>query len=141
MYSVLTQLLALILFLPMLLASADIEFNKAILQRCDPNEGVTYVEGTTYRNGQPASGYKVAFSYAVDGPVIASVKSGPHDGYPGWRTGFYSHILSTNGPREGDWHFWIMNDSGKRISKIAHVHTDGEAGDGKCQQAVIDFDS
>jgi hypothetical protein len=117
------------------------EFNRAILQRCEPNEGVTYVEGTTYRNGQPANGYIVAFSYEPDGPVVAEVLSGPHQGYPGWRTGFYSHILGSNGPREGNWFFWIKDSSGRRISKIANVYTDGSAGDGKCQQAIIDFDS
>jgi hypothetical protein len=117
------------------------EFNKALLQKCAPNEGVTYVEGTTYKNGQPASGYNVAFSYAADGPIVAQTISGPHQGYPGWRTGFYSHILKPDGAREGDWYFWIVDGSGQRISKIAHVHTDGSAGDGKCQQAVIDFDS
>lgn len=117
------------------------QFNKAILQRCDPNEGVTYVEGTTYRNGQPTNGLLVAFSYAVDGPIVATVQSGPHQGYPGWRTGFYSHILSPSGPREGDWYFWIVDESGKRISKAGYVHTDGSAGEGRCQQAVIDFDS
>ena len=117
------------------------QFNKAILQRCDPNEGVTYVEGTTYRSGQPTNGLEVAFSYAVDGPVVATVQSGPHQGYEGWRTGFYSHILSNTGAREGDWYFWIVDDTGRRISKAAHVHTDGSAGDGRCQQAVIDFDS
>ncbi len=69
------------------------QFNKAILQRCDPNAGVTYVKGTTYRNGQPANGYFVAFSYAPDGPIVATVMSGPHQGYEGWDTGYYSHIL------------------------------------------------
>ncbi len=77
------------------------EFNKAILQRCDPNAGVTYVEGTTYRNGQPESGHLVTFSYAPDGPRVATVESGPHLGYPGWRPGFYSHILQTNGHAKG----------------------------------------
>ena len=120
---------------------ASYEFNKAILQRCDPNEGVTYVQGTTYKGGSPANGYQVAFSYAPDGPIVATVQSGPHQGYEGWSTGFYSHILSPNSPREGNWFFWIVDGSGKRISQIANVHTDGDAGDGKCQQAVIDFDS
>jgi len=69
------------------------------------------------------------------------VQSGPHQGYEGWNTGFYSHIIQHDGPREGDWHFWIVDSNGQRISKTAHVHTDGSAGDGKCQQAVIDFDS
>jgi uncharacterized protein YraI len=117
------------------------EFNRALLQRCDPNAGVTYVQGTTYRNGQPTNGLLVAFSYAVDGPIVATVQSGPHQGYEGWSTGFYSHIIQHDGPREGDWFFWIVDGNGQRISAAAHVHTDGTAGDGRCQQAVIDFDS
>lgn len=116
-------------------------FSRALLQKCDPNAGVTYVEGTVYKDSNPVNGYFVAFSYAPDGPQVAKIEAGPHDGYPGWRTGFYSHILSPNGPREGDWYFWVEDSSGRRVSDIAHVHTDGSAGDGKCQQAVIDFDS
>jgi hypothetical protein len=117
------------------------EFNIALLQKCEPNAGVTYVEGTTYKGGNPTSGFLVAFSYAPDGPIVAQIQSGPHEGYPGWRQGFYSHILQTDGPREGNWFFWVVDSTGKRISEIANVHTDGTAGDGKCQQAVIDFDS
>ena len=49
--------------------------------------------GTTYKGGQPASGYLVAYSDAPDGPILATMQSGPHPGYEGWRTGFYSHIL------------------------------------------------
>ena len=116
------------------------EFNIALLQKCYPNAGVTYVEGTVYKNGQPVNGNMVAFSYAPDGPVVASIQAGPHAGYPGWSTGFYSHILGANGPREGEWYFWIV-ESDQRISEIAHIHTDGQAGDGKCQQGTIDFDS
>jgi uncharacterized protein YraI len=122
-------------------AEPGLEFSRAILQRCDPNGGVTYVNGTVYKNGQPVNGYNVAFSYAPDGPVVASVISGPHAGYEGWNAGFYSHILKSDGPREGNWFFWITDSSGKRISKVGNVHTDAEAGDGKCQQAIIDFDS
>ncbi len=121
--------------------SQNYEFNRALVQRCDPNAGVTYVQGTVYKNSSPANGYLVTFSYAPDGPQVATVTSGPHTGYEGWGTGFYSHILSSNSPREGNWFFWIVDSSGKRISAIANVHTDGEAGDGKCQQAVVDFDS
>lgn len=118
------------------------EFNVAVLQRCDPNAGVTYVNGTVYKNGQPVNGNMVAFSYAPDGPPVATIQAGPHQGYEGWRTGFYSHILETNGAREGTWYFWIVDGTGKRISDISPpVHTDGTAGDGKCQQAIVDFDS
>lgn len=121
--------------------STNYEFNRALLQRCDPNAGVTYVQGTVYKNGSPVNGYNVAFSYAPDGPIVAQVVSGPHPGYTNWNTGYYSHILKSDGPREGNWFFWIVDGNGQRISAIANVHTDGSAGDGKCQQAVIDFDS
>jgi len=116
-------------------------FNKALLQNCAPNAGVTYVNGTVYYKQSPANGYWVAFSYAPDGPIVAKVMTGPHEGYPNWNDGFYSHILKSDGPREGDWYFWIVDETGKRISEIAYVHTDGTAGPGKCQQAVIDFDT
>jgi uncharacterized protein YraI len=121
--------------------SGNYEFNRAVLQRCDPNAGVTYINGTVYKNGSPVNGYNVAFSYAPDGPIVASITSGPHAGYEGWNQGFYSHILNPTGPREGNWSVWIVDGNGQRISAIGSVHTDGEAGDGKCQQAIIDFDS
>jgi uncharacterized protein YraI len=122
--------------------STNYEFNKAVLQRCDPNEGVTYINGTVYKNGQPANGYNVAFSYEPDGPIVASITSGPHaGGYEGWNAGFYSHILNSTGVREGNWFVWIVDGNGQRISAIGNVTTHGEAGEGKCQQAIIDFDS
>ncbi|GAB4563896.1 MAG: hypothetical protein Kow0047_13190 [Anaerolineae bacterium] len=118
------------------------EYNKALVQRCDPNAGATYVNGTVYRNHQPFNGARVVYSYEPDGPwVTAPVISGPHTGYPNWAPGFYSHIIGANGPRGGEWYFWIVDESGKRISAIAHLHTDSTAGDGKCQQAIIDFDT
>ncbi len=122
--------------------SSNYEFNKAILQRCDPNAGVTYINGTVYKNGQPANGYEVAFSHAPDAEIVASITSGPHGGgYEGWNAGFYSHILSPNSPRMGNWFVWIVDGNGQRISAIGNVTTHGEAGEGKCQQAIIDFDS
>lgn len=119
----------------------DVYFNVAVVESCAPNAGVTYVEGTTYVNGTPQSGYLVAFSYAPDGPIVAQILSGPHPGYPYWAPGFYSHILDASGPREGDWYFWIVDNDERRISAIASLHTDGQAGPGQCQQGVIDFDS
>ncbi|MBX3054478.1 MAG: hypothetical protein KF753_23600 [Caldilineaceae bacterium] len=116
-------------------------FNRAELVRCEPNAGITYVQGTLRLDGQPANGYRVVFSYAADGPVVAEMLSGPHSGYEGWNPGYYSHLLQTNGPREGDWWFWVTDGTGKRISQLGFVHTHGTAGDGQCQQAVIDFHS
>jgi hypothetical protein len=122
--------------------ASNFRFNVAVVGRCDPNAGVTYVEGRTYINGQPQSGdWSVAFSYAPDGPIVAKIKAGPHPGYEGWDQGFYSHILQFNGPREGNWWVWVVDPAGNRISEMGNIRTDGEAGPGKCQQAVVDFDS
>lgn len=118
------------------------EYNKAVVQRCDPNAGTTYVNGTVYRNHQPQNGVRVVYSHSPDGPwVTQPAITGPHPGYPDWGPGFYSHIIGANGPRGGDWYFWLVDDSGRRISAIAHLHTDSQAGPGKCQQAIIDFDT
>jgi hypothetical protein len=129
------------LFLPLVSTGQRVTwFNVGEVVRCDPNAGITYVEGTTRLYGEPVSGYMVAFSYDPDGPIVAQILSGPHEGYPGWRTGYYSHILGVNGPREGGWYFWIVDDRGQRISVYAFLHTDGQADPGSCQQAVVDFD-
>ncbi len=74
-------------------------FNRAELARCNPNAGITYVQGTVRLGGQAANGFAVAFSYAPDGPIVAEVISGPHTGYEGWNPGYYSHLLSVSGPR------------------------------------------
>lgn len=116
-------------------------FNRAQLVRCDPNAGITYVQGKVRLNGQPANGYRVVFSWTPDGQIVAGITSGPHEGYIGWDPGYYSHIIQAYGPRAGDWWFWIVDGAGTRISEMAHVRTDATAGEGKCQQAVIDFDS
>lgn len=117
-----------------------IEFNTGYVERCVPNPGVSYVNGTTALGGTPVSGQMVVVSYEPDGPIVAQVESGPHAGYPNWPEGFFSHILSTAGPREADWHFWIVDESNRRISVIVYLHTDDWEGSDACQQAIIRFD-
>ncbi len=127
---------------PTATATPNYVFNRAELVDCQPNAGVTYVEGTVSYDGVPANGYRVVFSYEQDGPWATQPQiSGPHDGYPYWDPGYYSHIIQAGTAREGDWWFWIVDDQGVRISAMAFVHTDGTAGPGKCQQAIIDFDT
>ena len=119
-------------------------YNKVLLQRCEHNAGTTAIEGTVYQNHTPFNGARVVFSYAPDGPWVPEepMISGPHTGYPGWNTGFYSHIVQQGGPREGDWYVWIVDDSGNRISEMSpRVHTDATASEGKCQKAIVDFDT
>lgn len=117
-------------------------YKKALVQRCDPNAGVTYIYGTVYQNHQPYNGARVVFSWVPDGEwVTQPAISGPHPGYPDWAPGYYSHIVQAGGPREGTWYVWIVDEAGRRISEMAVVHTDGVAGEGKCQQAMVDFDT
>ncbi len=65
--------------------------------------------------------------------------SGPHAGYEGWSTGFYSHIINASGPQAGNWFVWVVDDNGARISEIGNFQTTGP-GEG-CNQAIVDFDS
>ena len=132
------------LFLPVVLQTSppvpDYAFNVGLVERCDPNAGITYVNGTTAQDGAPVNGALVAFSYAPDGPIVAKIESGPHPGYPNWAPGFFSHILGVGGPRAGDWYFWIVDEQEQRISVLIYLHTDGQAGEGQCQQGLLRFD-
>lgn len=120
--------------------SPTYKFNIVVVSRCERQPAGNWFEGKTYVNGQPASGYKVVFSYAADGPPITSpVVSGPHPGYEGWDAGYYSHIINASGPKAGTWYVWVVDDSGNRISEIGQWTSTGP-GDG-CNQAVVDFDS
>lgn len=116
------------------------KFNITAVSKCAPQEAGTWFEGRTYINGNPTNGYKVVFSYAPDGPPVTDpIQSGPHPGYEGWNTGYYSHIISAAGPRAGSWYVWIVDDGGQRISEIANWNSTGPGGD--CNQASVDFDS
>lgn len=116
------------------------KFNVVVVSKCLPQEAGNWFEGRTYVNGQPQSGHKVVFSYAQDGPpATAPVQSGPHEGYPGWDAGYYSHIIRTNGPQAGNWYAWIVDDNGNRISEVGNWQFKGPGGD--CNQVVVDFDS
>lgn len=115
------------------------KFNIVVVSRCERQPAGNWFEGTTYINGQPQNGYKVAFSYEPDGPIVATMQSGPHEGYPGWKTGYYSHIINATGPQAGNWFVWVVDDTGQRISEIGNFQTTGP-GEG-CNQAVVDFDS
>ena len=115
------------------------KFNIVVVSRCERQPAGNWFEGTTYVNGQPQNGYLVAFSYAPDGPIVATMVSGPHEGYPGWKTGYYSHIINATNPQAGNWFVWIVDEQGRRISEIGNFQTTGP-GEG-CNQAVVDFDS
>jgi hypothetical protein len=117
------------------------KFNIVVVGRCERQPAGNWFEGTTYINGQPQNGYLVAFSYAPDGPIVAKIRSGPHEGYPGWKTGYYSHIINAPqiGPKAGNWFVWVVDDKDQRISEIGNWQSTGP-GEG-CNQAIVDFDS
>ena len=127
------------IYLPLITKSTYL-FNVVEVSNCLPQPAGNWFEGTTYINGQPANGYKVVFSYSpTTAPITAPMISGPHDGYPGWRTGYYSHIIRASGTVASDWYVWVVDDMGNRISEFGHWVSTGP-GDG-CNQAVVDFDS
>ena len=118
------------------------EFNIVNVHSCAKQQAGNWFEGTTYKNGKPANGYRVVYSGTPDGAwTTQPVISGPHPGYDNWASGYYSHIIRAagQGPIAGNWFVWIVNDEDKRISEIANFQTTGP-GDG-CNQAVVDFDS
>ena len=118
------------------------EFNIAVVSNCRPQEAGNWFEGRTYIEGEPASGYRVVFSFTADGPWATNPQiTGPHSGYGGWPEGFYSHIINAPniGPKADTWYIWVVNSSGRRISEMARAVTDGAGGN--CNQFTVDFDS
>lgn len=116
------------------LRSANGLSNRAQLLSCGPNADSTQARGIVLLNGQPANGFRVAFSWHPDETVVARTISGGG----GQETGHFSHILG-GGAREGNWWFWIENSEGNRVSELVHVQTDREPHEGKCQRAVLEF--
>ena len=121
------------------------EFNVAVVQRCDTQEGGTWFGGTVYKGGQPYNGARVVFSYAPDGPAVTNPQtSGPHAGYEGWNPGYYSHIIAASNDerKAGTWYVWIVDPNGNRISELAKWTSSGKVSRGEgCNEAIVDFDS
>ncbi len=116
------------------------QFNIAEVASCERQPAGNWFDGITSVLGQASNGHKVVFSHEADGAwATAAMTSGPHPGYEGWNTGYYSHIINATGPQAGDWYVWIIDDAGERISAIAHWSSTGP-GEG-CNQAMVNFDS
>lgn len=115
-------------------------FNSATVAACQRQPAGNWFEGKTFIDGQPSNGHRVVFSAQPDGEwATEPVISGPHPGYEGWDTGYYSHIINAFGPQAGDWYVWIVDDASQRISEIAHWTSTGPGEE--CNQAVVNFDS
>ena len=105
--------------------------NHASVVSCHPNADSTQVRGTVRLNNQPASGYRVAFSWQPDGDAVARTATGAG--------GEFNFVLG-GGARAGNWWFWVENGAGSRISEMAHLETHTDTHYGNCQRALIDFE-
>ena len=105
--------------------------NRAAVLSCHPNADSTQVRGTVRVNGQPAGGYRVAFSWQPDGNAVVKTATGAG--------GEYNFVLG-GGARAGNWWFWVENEAGSRISEMAHLETHRDSHYGNCQRAVVDFE-
>lgn len=126
-------------YLPIIYRSVKYGYGAVI--SCVSNAGITYINGSIYNGDQPVNGATIVFAVQPNEPHIAEILSGPHRGYPDWANGFFSIILGANGPRNGDWYFWVLSDKRKQDSVTIHLHTDGVAKPGSCQQGVIKFNT
>jgi hypothetical protein len=106
---------------------------------CKPQEGGNWFDGYARdAQGKAVDGVRVVFSWQSDGEWSTPPQiTGPHQGYEGWAHGYYSHIIRTGQPQAADWYVWIVDETGKRISEIAKVHTDGPGG--VCNQFSVDW--
>jgi uncharacterized protein YraI len=117
------------------------KYSRASVAACRPQAGGTWFNGYVKSGGQPVDGEYAVFSWAPDAAPVAAIQVGPHDGYPGWDHGYFSHIISVPQTRAGDWYVWIRNSSGQRISEIAKWHSDGAVPEGTgCNDATINFE-
>ncbi|MBV7327875.1 hypothetical protein KFU94_06375 [Chloroflexi bacterium TSY] len=108
-------------------------FNRVEILPCRPLHNDTRLEGHVYLDDQPVNGYSVVFSHEKDGQWATNPKiSGPPD-----PDGFYAHNIGPGYNRSGNWHTWVVNETGARISVIASFNTEGEGG--HCHLATINF--
>lgn len=107
-------------------------FPIATVAGCAPNNAQSAFSGTVTLNGQPSDGQRVVFSYEADGPrVTQPAITGPNP------SGFYNHIISVGGARQGTWFAWIVDATDKRISALASFTTDGNGG--ACNVVTVNF--
>ena len=105
---------------------------QGVVVGCQPDERGSRFEGYVYVNGQPADGYRIVFSYEVNGPwVTQPATSG--SGKPG----FYTHIISVGVPRVGNWYAWLVDQNRQRISTDAIFATNGA--NGSCNVVSVNF--
>jgi len=103
---------------------------------CQPNCGITYIQGTVYEGQNRVNGVIVRLSWQPDGQTVADYVTGTDPNKPG----MYTFILEPSKTREGTWYVWVVDSSGKRISQIGNINTTANCeGAGACQQGVIDF--
>ncbi len=116
--------------------SAPTYYYRSANVSCQPNCGITYIQGTVYEGTNRVNGVTVRFSWQADGPTVADYVTGTDVNKPG----MYTFILEPTKTREGNWYVWVVNSSGARISQIGIINTTSNCeGSGACQQGLVDF--
>lgn len=123
------------LYLP--LATRERYFGEVAMD-CRPSGSVTRLSGSITVDGilqMRNWPLDLVYSDAPDGPILGRLTDDTYK-YDPWTD---EYRLRNGGPLAGDWYVWVVVQDDRRISEIAHVHTDGETGEGKCQNARIIF--
>jgi hypothetical protein len=110
---------------------------------CNDTKGQVWFTGTVSRNGKPLDGYYVHFKSAkvAGNDPVATVITGRSEQHRDWAPGYFEQFVdvqaATANPKS--LHIWVTNPNGRKVSADAYWETDG--GSGKCNKAVIVFDT
>lgn len=117
-----------IIFLPVVSSQPAVDTPNSLLKgyvkSCSPSSQSTRI---SLQSVNPGYGYIVL--------------SNTSNGNPIFKSRLDELILSSEGPLAGEWWVWLTDKDDIRISESVAVHTDEQFGLGKCQQAVMVFDS
>lgn len=114
------------IFLPVVASQPDMNTEGSLLKgyvkECAPSSSSTLISLDQSSKGQ--------------GVLVLSRAS---DGTPIFRSRLDVLALSIEGPLVGDWWAWLVDSENQRLSESVFVHTDSEAGLGRCQHAILVF--
>jgi len=103
-----------------------------------PNCGLTFIEGTVWDSDEVTQRSEVRVKVWTAGWEVTRVT--PTD--VGKGSGYYDVILSTQGPREGNWFVAVVDDDGNPLSEAVSFDTntvDCEPGGTGHQWVIVDF--
>jgi hypothetical protein len=109
--------------------------------KCEPNQD-TFADGHVYENGQPRNGLKVRISIVAGGYPIDEATSGDdplnRKQDPNF-AGYFRVAAAMGEARAGNWHVFIVDAQGKRISQDGFFNTQDNITGTSCQHAIFEF--